>query len=175
MPADPAADLERLVAAAVGTPMALGSKLVGSLPATVSRVQQEVVLARFIGKMAVDQGRRELKRRLDGDPPADRRRSTHSVASAPDAARAADASSASDVSSASAVASDGAAADADAGGEARVPSPNELALADYDQLPASQIVAMLGDLTPTERRAIGVYEVANRNRRTVLGRLAQLT
>ena len=169
MPADPAADLERLVAAAVGTPMALGSKLAGSLPATVSRVQQEVVLARFIGKMAVDQGRRELKRRLDGDPPVDRRHSTHSDVSASDAARAAD------VSSPSAAEPPEAASEIDADVEAEVPSSSDLALADYDQLPASQIVAMLGDLTPAERRAIGDYEAPHRNRRTVLGRLAQLT
>lgn len=50
----------------------------------------------------------------------------------------------------------------------------DLALPDYDQLPASQIVAMLGDLIPDERDDIEHYERANRGRRTVLGKLDQL-
>lgn len=49
-----------------------------------------------------------------------------------------------------------------------------LALADYDHLPASQIVAMLADLDDDERAAIEQYERANRHRRTVLGKLDQL-
>jgi hypothetical protein len=51
---------------------------------------------------------------------------------------------------------------------------SDLALPDYDHLPASQIVAMLGDLAPDELARIDAYERANRNRRTVLGKLAQL-
>jgi hypothetical protein len=50
----------------------------------------------------------------------------------------------------------------------------ELALPDYDHLPASQIVAMLSDLDADERDQIEGYERVNRNRRTVLGKLAQL-
>jgi hypothetical protein len=51
---------------------------------------------------------------------------------------------------------------------------SDLALPDYDHLPASQIVAMLGDLISDERDDIEHYERANRGRRTVLGKLAQL-
>jgi len=51
----------------------------------------------------------------------------------------------------------------------------ELALPDYDHLPASQIVAMLRDLDAGERDQIEGYERVNRNRRTVLGKLAQLS
>jgi hypothetical protein len=50
----------------------------------------------------------------------------------------------------------------------------DLALPDYDHLPASQIVAMLGDLISDERDDIEQYERANRGRRTVLGKLDQL-
>jgi len=162
MTSDPAADLERLVTAAVETPIALGTKLVGAIPGTVSRVQQEVALARFIGKIAVDQGRREIKRRLDGDPPVDRRRPGGPAEQAPAETSAPD--------DRPAVAEP----ETDPVEAPPVPNMHDLALADYDQLPASQIVAMLGDLTPAERSAIGDYETAHRNRRTVLGRLAQL-
>jgi hypothetical protein len=50
----------------------------------------------------------------------------------------------------------------------------DLALPDYDHLPASQIVSMLGDLISDERDDIEQYERANRGRRTVLGKLDQL-
>jgi hypothetical protein len=49
-----------------------------------------------------------------------------------------------------------------------------LAIHDYDYLAASQIVARLGDLGDDELDAIEAYERANRNRRTVLGRIQQL-
>jgi hypothetical protein len=44
----------------------------------------------------------------------------------------------------------------------------------YDHLGSAAVVARLAELTAAERRAVRVYEVANRNRRTVLGRLDQL-
>lgn len=55
-----------------------------------------------------------------------------------------------------------------------LPISDDLALPDYDHLPASQIVAMLGDLDEDERRSIERYESVNRHRRTVLGKLDQL-
>jgi hypothetical protein len=61
--------------------------------------------------------------------------------------------------------------------EQRSPSPVDaasLALADYDHLPASDIVALLDGLEPSERSAIEAYERAGRHRRTVLGKLDQL-
>lgn len=49
-----------------------------------------------------------------------------------------------------------------------------LAVAGYDSLAASQIVAMLGSLTATELVEIRTYEATHRARRTVLGKLDQL-
>lgn len=54
------------------------------------------------------------------------------------------------------------------------PTASDLALPDYDHLPASQIVAMLDDLDIDELHQVESYERVNRNRRTVLGKLAQL-
>ena len=57
---------------------------------------------------------------------------------------------------------------------AHVPDVEALALPDYDHLPASDVVAKLATLSPADRALVGAYESANRRRRTVLGRLAQL-
>jgi hypothetical protein len=101
----------------------------------VGRVQRELVVARFIGKLAVDHGIAQVRRSL-----SDRREPPD--ATSPPFAPPTD--------------------------------PAGLALADYDQLRAEQIIGRLGGLTPDERAGIESYERAHRNRRTVLGRLEQL-
>ncbi len=53
-------------------------------------------------------------------------------------------------------------------------SAGDLALPDYDTLPAIDIVAKLDTLDADDRAAIERYETAHRRRRTVLGKLAQL-
>ena len=50
----------------------------------------------------------------------------------------------------------------------------QLALADYDSLAASQIVARLEALPGDELEAIRVYESTHRQRRTVIGKVQQL-
>ncbi len=49
-----------------------------------------------------------------------------------------------------------------------------LALADYDHLPASDVVSKLAGLEPDERDAIEAYELNGRRRRTILGKIEQL-
>lgn len=51
---------------------------------------------------------------------------------------------------------------------------DQLAIASYDQLAASQIVARLDTLSADQRSEIGDYERTHRRRRTILHRLAQL-
>lgn len=59
--------------------------------------------------------------------------------------------------------------------DASAPStPAELAIAGYDTLAASQIVPLLAGLSGPELADIRRHEEANRHRRTVLGRIAQL-
>ena len=60
---------ERAIAAAFYAPIGLGAQLVDNFPETVNKARQQIVLARFIGKMAVDQGASELRRRLAPRPP----------------------------------------------------------------------------------------------------------
>jgi hypothetical protein len=50
----------------------------------------------------------------------------------------------------------------------------ELAIPDYDSLSASQVVTRLDGLTPAELEAVRTYESANRGRKTILNKVAQL-
>lgn len=133
------------------------------VPAVVERVQRELVLARFLGKIAVDQGLAELRSRIESaifaQVPGDDRPSRQGQTaddSSPDSAMTAE--------------------PVDVRGEPFVESvdADQLALADYDHLPASDIVAKLGGLEPEELDAIEHYELARRQRRTVLGKIRQL-
>jgi hypothetical protein len=49
-----------------------------------------------------------------------------------------------------------------------------LAIPDYDNLSASQVVPRLDGLEPAELDAVGCYERAGRRRKTILNRVAQL-
>lgn len=55
-----------------------------------------------------------------------------------------------------------------------LPGTNQLAIPDYDQLAASQVIPRLESLTPTELEAVRAYEAAHRGRRTILGGISQL-
>lgn len=132
------------------------------VPAVVERVQRELVLARFLGKIAVDQGLSELRSQIESaifptvpDDRPSRDRPTADVTS-PDTATTV------------------APGDAPAEPSIEPVDAEELALADYDHLPASDIVAKLGALEPEELDAIERYELARRQRRTVLGKIRQL-
>jgi hypothetical protein len=123
--------------------------LLDQVPAAISRVQREIVLARFLGKLAVDQGVREFRQRIgslvapvEGVEPIEK----IETGPAPDVGVAVD----------------------------HQLAATTLALADYDHLPASDIVSMLAGLEPNERDAIEAYELQGRHRRTILGKLAQL-
>jgi hypothetical protein len=50
-----------------------------------------------------------------------------------------------------------------------------LAIPEYDQLSASQVVERLDGLTPDELDAVRAYELAHRGRATILGKITQLT
>ncbi len=142
--------VERAIAAAIYVPIGIGAELVdvvksATLPGGFDRARQHVTFARFIGKMAVDQGVRELRQRV--------------VPSAVEPETSADAVAADPVKPVP---------------MATALSPGALALPDYDQLPAAHIVAKLGGLTTNEIDAIETYELAHRHRRTVLGKISQL-
>ncbi|MEO6318024.1 MAG: hypothetical protein ABIP36_04500 [Acidimicrobiales bacterium] len=53
-------------------------------------------------------------------------------------------------------------------------STTSLAIPDYDGLSASQVVNRLAGLSTTELKAVQAYETANRGRKTILSKVAQL-
>ena len=55
-----------------------------------------------------------------------------------------------------------------------VPAAGELAIPDYDNLSASQVVPRLEGLSSDELEAVRRYEAAERGRKTILGKIAQL-
>ena len=54
------------------------------------------------------------------------------------------------------------------------PGAAELAITDYDSLSASQVVPRLESLTTDELELVRQYELANRGRKTILNKIAQL-
>jgi hypothetical protein len=54
-----------------------------------------------------------------------------------------------------------------------VPTEADLPIQDYDSLAASQVVPRLTTLSPEELRSVRSYELANRNRQTILNRVGQ--
>ncbi len=132
---------------------------VEDLPAMVARGRQEVANARIVGKFVVDQGQREVTRRL-GDLLGRGAEPSEPATPPPGPA-----------SPATAMAEK----------EATRPAPDpadgvlvEAALAGYDTLSASQVVRRLENLGPEELRAVHRHEASHRNRRTILNRTTQL-
>lgn len=157
MPSSAPTTAERAIAAAIYAPIGLGAQFVDDMPAALNRARQEIAFARFIGKIAVDQGVKELRKRIAPSVTG----SASAPADAPEHADARDEAASTE-------------ACAHEQSTEVAPDAEELALPDYDQLPASHIVSKLAGLTSDELEAIEDYEMAHRHRRTVLGKITQL-
>jgi hypothetical protein len=132
------------------------------LASLVERGRQQVKVARFVGKYAVDHTLRELRQRL-APPPHGAVPVIESIAMSTADETGPEESS------------DGAVAEeATDAGDVVAPPVDDLVLPDYDHLPAAHVVSKLPSLTPAERRAIEQYELAHRHRRTILGKIEQL-
>ncbi len=162
--ADEPSVAERAVEALMFAPFELTARVIEELPRVYRRTCERLQTARAVGELAVRMGTEEIKRQV-----ADGRRTASS-------APVASSDAGSPVTEPVGVPAD------DALGEP-APEPvdhettvvaDELALPDYDHLPAAQIVAKLDALSVDERDLIEQYELAHRHRRTVLGKLDQL-
>lgn len=148
-----------------------------------TRVDNQITVAKFIGKMAVTQGRKELRRRLDE---AERARRPVPTDPIPVNAAPIDVDAVSEV--VDIAPSPDEVDEAVSGGslpEAIIelvaespllagPSTDELPIEGYDSLAASQVVGRLGTLTDAELAVIEAYETTHRSRRTILGKINQL-
>ncbi len=156
--------IERLIDLACFGPFAVGARLVGQLPRVVDRTRHDLVVARILGKMAVDQGGRELRRRLRAVSAG----TGEDGSSTPPAGADVLATLAAPASPRPTIVPDAREEPVEA------PEASELALPDYDHLPAAHVVGKLAGLSDAERELIERYERAHRHRRTVLGKLDQL-
>ena len=156
--------LERLVEVVFVAPIGLLAKMIEQGPLGGDRVGNDTRTSGRFRCPSLASGLRRLRQEVDEQIRADRERSA-ARRGAPSRAAVRQRS----VDDVSVQGADPVEVTADAG-----LSASELALPDYDHLPASQIVAMLGDLDTDELGEIETYERANRNRRTVLGKFAQL-
>jgi hypothetical protein len=143
--------VEEVLDYALYAPVGLLLSVTEDLPELVrkgrSRIEGQLTVARFIGKVAANRARRQLEDLLETHPePVPRR-----AAEQPEVI-------------------------------VTRPSPTptvpaarpELAIPDYDSLAASQVVARLSALSPAELAEVRAHEEANRRRRTILNRIAQL-
>lgn len=191
--------LGRLVEVVVFAPIGLAVTIVQGQRMAMEQAGRLVVSAGRAGCAAAAEGVRRVREEVEEQVRADRERSarpTRQRAGSPDPDRRAMPAMADDdderggpdrrspdgagvsAERAPAAASSSDLTEARTFGDVDVMAPDvaasDLALPDYDRLPASQIVAMLDDLVPAERDDIERYERANRGRRTVLGKLDQL-
>jgi hypothetical protein len=176
--------VEHAVEVLVYAPIGLLFEGASLLPQLVEKGKNQVTMARMVGQFAVTQGRGEgeklagnvaggvlgLLARFGQSPTAHPPAVPDGAAPAPAPATA---------TPTPAPSPDGAAA-----AEAPAPSADRiagaaidaatLAIPDYDGLSASHVVNRLAGLSQSELEAVRLYEVANRGRKTILSKVAQL-
>lgn len=193
--------VEHAVDTFVYAPIGLLFEGASLLPQLVEKGRSQVAMARMMGKFAVDQGRDEATKAagkmqdqaagvldfIGGSvtpisEPADaerasspRRRPTSGAASRPPKAAGAAQAAArkvaglGDQDTVPMPAPAPAAADAPSG-----PASSALGIPDYDGLSASHVVNRLAGLSSSDLEAVRAYEAANRGRKTILSKVAQL-
>ena len=149
------APLGRVIDVALYAPVGLFTLAQRELPELIAtgktRVENQLTLAKFIGKMAVRQGTNEFKRRMRS---AEESRDVQTVIAQSVEVHAITPS--------------------EVPTSARTTNDVDLPIEGYDSLAASQVVQRLGSLDGIELETIRQYEEENRTRRTILGKIAQL-
>jgi hypothetical protein len=152
------------------------------LPQLVEKGKSQVTMARMVGQFAVQQGRGEGEKlaagvaggvldvlaRFGQSPTAHPPAVPDVPTPAPDAAA--------EPAATPAVSPDGdgaAPVSGDRAAGAAIDS-SSLAIPDYDGLSASHVVNRLAGLAKAELEAVRLYELANRGRKTILSKVAQL-
>lgn len=160
--ADERPPVERLLDLALYAPVGALVALHEDLPKHVRQgrqaVENRIQLARFIGQFAVQQGRKELIKRIEANRQAQRDAASAAV-DEPVGLAAVDV------------------AEAPSGQDTAphaVPAATELPIAEYESLAAIHVVERLGSLHPDELELVRRFEAAHRSRRTILAKVAQL-
>ena len=165
--ADEPDPIDQLLDAALYVPLGLFLELRERFPELADRGRQhlttQVSVARMVGQFAVQMGTKQvgafLARQRAAAPTDEPAPSDDPVAAATGSAFTTTTVADAPVAPAAPVA---------------VVTPDDLPIAGYDTLAASQIVARLDGLAADQLATVAAYEAAHRNRKTVLGKLDQL-
>ena len=176
--------VEHAVDVFVYAPIGLLFEGASVLPQLVETGKNQVTMAKMVGQFAVKQGQSEgeklagnvaggvlgLLARFGQSPSAH----PPAVPESPVPAASAPSSPAASAPSAPASAHvDGAHVDGERAAGAAIDAAT-LAIPDYDGLSASHVVNRLAGLAATELELVRLYELANRGRKTILSKVAQL-
>ena len=159
--ADDRSPVDQLVDLFVYAPVGLLLEYQDVLPKLIKRGKSQVQIAKLMGNMAAKQGKRSVNSKL-GD--------------AVGVASSAVAQGITEVGEKVGLAPDGASKPKDSP-SADIVEPERVAplpIAGYDDLKAKEIIALVGDLTPTQRERLRVHEAAGRARKTVLAKIDAL-
>jgi len=169
--ADRKSPVDHLLDLFVYAPLGLMMNLEEVVPELIEKGHQQVNMARMFGQFAVQTGTKEARKRVE--QVQEQVGARRPPAQAPATARA---SAPSPVEQPVRTEGNGAAAAAEPAPAAAEPAPaaGELAIPDYDALSASQVVPRLAGLASDELDAVRRYEAANRGRKTILSKIAQL-
>lgn len=194
MPDDNKSPIENVADLALFAPLGLALTARDHLPDLIARGRQQVTsqvtLARMIGKFAVKQGEKDLRKRVEAlsqtlsdlgilpEPnPVTAPAATPTVAPTPppevDVDVPGTTSAATPNGSALVTAAPAPATD-EPPAAAAVRSRADLSIPGYDTLSASQVVQRLAGLSPDELEDVRDYESGSRGRRTILSKIAQL-
>ena len=143
------------------------------LPRFVERGRNQVALARVVGKFAVRKGREDLEAQLV-ERQGQAIGALRSLGVLPGGRPATDAGGAATAPSPPRPAPTVAPAPGPAAPSGPPVDVEALAVPDYDSLSASQVVPRLASLTGDELELVRRYEQANRARKTILNKIAQL-
>lgn len=163
--------LRRLLDLFVFAPIGLAAVATSELPQLIAsgraKVDNQLTLAKFIGKMAVNQAKLEVQRRLD-ETERTRHGTGETALEAPEpiVAVPVDLNTVSLPEALIELVAESPLLDA--------PATADLPIDGYDSLAASQVVGRLGSLTDAELDAVEAYETSRRARRTILGKIKQL-
>lgn len=172
--------LDLALYAPVGAALVLREELPKRARQRRQALENRVQLARFIGRLAVQTGQRELAKRIAEQQRAKQAEVAASREGAPNAAATTDDRTpthpvlslvpSAGVRSAAPDEPDA----ADAAERADMPAADRLPIRDYESLAAIHVVERLRSMDPGEIESIRRFEVAHRSRRTILAKIEQL-
>lgn len=139
----------------------------------VEHRQQQLQTVKSTGEVAIAFGVPMLREKLNQRIDALRPKATAPEAAGESGASATPGSSSEPLNGATVAAANGAAA-TNGAVVTSGPRSEDLAIPGYDSLSASQVVERLSGLGPDDLTLIREYELAHRNRRTIIGKIEQL-